>query len=177
MASRLRLAAVTLLASAVVRSVEGQVPPAPAGPARLSEVNLGTLPWTTQHGGWRVVVRQPTPDIRARGGSGGSMFEVEVARPPRTSSMFVVMAIGMAVTGLANGRPSIEVWSAAGGGTYTRAVYRWLPDLGRFCATRVDEFEDYGDEQPGAGRFTIAGSTRLVRYARSRRFGCEPLER
>lgn len=101
------------------------------------------------------------------------MYAIDVTRPGQPAAVFVVQAIGMAVVTADERWPAVEVWSAAGGGIYTKAVYRWQATRRQFCAATVDEFEDHGDEQPANGVVLIPGNDRPVRYARSRPFGCE----
>lgn len=170
---RLAVAFVTFLA-ALAGPAHGQTRTSAQGaPPPAVVVNLDALPWTHRQSRWSVVVRPPAPDLRALGGSGGSIYEVEISRPAQPPTVFVVLAIGMALAPSAGPWPAVEVWSAAGGGTYTRAVYRWQANQRMYCATTVDEFEDHGDDEAVEGLVRIAGNDRLVRYARTRPFGCE----
>lgn len=101
---------------------------------------------------------------------------LEITIRPATDAppvRFVVQATGLAVLD-GGARPAFEVWSNAGGGTYTRCVMEWTPAPRRYCCPRVDEFADHGDEHAGAGAVTMPGTTHVVRFERSRRFGCEP---
>jgi hypothetical protein len=147
----------------------------PDSPRRLAEVSLDDLPKTISYRGRPLLVRYPgDPGARALGGSGGPIVEIEV--PPAKGSppvVFEIQTIGLALVESGPDWPAFENWSNAGGGTYTRAVYTWRPHERRYCAERVDEFEDHGDETAAPALVRIAGRGRLVRFARSRPFGCE----
>lgn len=144
----------------------------PGSPPRLAEVGLGDIPTTVSYRGWPVLVRYPEdPEVRARGGSGGPIVEIVVTSPEGAPlPVFQVQTIGLALVQSTADGPAIESWSSAGGGTYTRAVYAWRARERRYCADRVDEFEDHGDETPTPATVRMAGRGRLVR---SRPFGCE----
>jgi hypothetical protein len=150
--------------------------PAPASPPRLVEIALQDLPRAIPHGRGTVLVRTPDdPEIRGLGGSGGPMVEFVIpGSVAGTEVIFHGQAIGIAMVQSDSTWPAFELWSGAGGGIYTRAVYAWHDAARQYCAVRVDEFEDHGDESLGDNRVQIAGRGRIVRYARSRPFGCEP---
>lgn len=102
------------------------------------------------------------------------MIEIVVRRPGGGPDVvFLGQAIGLTLVRSESPWPAFELWSNAGGGTYTRAVYRWHVPEDQYCATRVDEFEDRGDDADAEGTVRIAGSSQAVRYARSREFACE----
>ena len=149
---------------------------APATPRRLAAVSLRALPTTVTYRGRLVRVRDPeAPEVRALGGSGGPIIEIVVTPPDGAAPfVFVTQTIGLAVVDSGCDWPAFEVWSNAGGGIYTRAVYTWRARERNYCSDRVDEFEDYGDETASANAVSLIGSGRFVRFARSRPFDCSP---
>jgi hypothetical protein len=170
MPTGLAIAAATL----VVAAAQNAWPGPPQIPTRIAVVDLRQLPETTRFERSTVEVRVPSdPETRGRGGSGGGMLEIVVTQPRTAPVVFLTQAIGLAVVASGTSWPSFEVWSAAGGGIYTRAVYAWRPTERQYCAPRVDEFEDTGDETETPTTVRIAGEDRIVRFARSRAFGCE----
>lgn len=147
---------------------------APATPARVAEITLQAIPTTVTYRGRPARVRYPSgPEARALGGSGGPIIYIDIA-PPDGSSVFVfeTQGIGLAVVKSGSDWPAFEVWSNAGGGIYTRAVYRWRVRERQYCADHVDEFEDHGDETASAAAVRLIGGGRFVRFARSRPLGC-----
>ncbi|MGE3511319.1 MAG: hypothetical protein AB7N65_20810 [Vicinamibacterales bacterium] len=168
----LRAAAFSMLVLATTAGAQT----APAAPRRLAEVSLKAIPTTVTYRGRPVRVRYPeAPEVRALGGSGGPIIEV-VITPPDGTAAFVweTQGIGLAVVESGSDWPAFEVWSNAGGGVYTRAVYDWRAKERTYCSDRVDDFEDYGDEVATANAVSLMGVGRFVRYARSRSLGCSP---
>lgn len=147
----------------------------PAAPRRVSVVDLNRMPVQLRHRGRLVAVRNPAdPEIRGRGGSGGPMLEIDIAALGQARAViWHVQAFGLAVVESATPWPAFEAWSGAGGGVYTRVIYTWDAVARAYCGARVDEFEDHGDEAARPDTVRIAGEGRIVRYARSRPFGCE----
>lgn len=148
----------------------------PGAPRRVADVSLKVIPTTVTYRGRPVHVRYPeAPEVRALGGSGGPIIEIVIS-PPDGSTGFVweTQGIGLALVDSGSDWPGFEVWSNAGGGIYTRAVYTWRTGERTFCADRVDEFEDYGDEAVTANVVPLIDYGRFVRFARSRPLGCSP---
>lgn len=111
--------------------------------------------------------------MRARGGSGGPIIEIVISRPDgRAPFVLQTQGIGLALVASSTDWPAFEVWSNAGGGTYTRLVYTWRPREQRYCSDRVDEFEDHGDDAASVNVVRLVAKERFVRLARSRSFGC-----
>lgn len=102
------------------------------------------------------------------------MIEIEIAGLGRAKAIvWHVQAFALAMVESETPWPAFEAWSNAGGGTYTRVIYAWHGRASAYCGTRVDEFEDHGDETPRPDTVRITAGGRLVRYLRSRPFGCE----
>lgn len=164
-------------AAAVVLLVLGATAGAqttPAAPRRLAEVSLPVIPTTVTYRGRPVRVRYPEePGVRALGGSGGPIIEIVITPPDGTAPfVFQTQGIGLAVVESESDWPAFEIWSNAGGGVQTRAIYTWRVRERRYCANHVDEFEDAGDDAAIANAVAPIGWGRFVRFARSRPFGC-----
>lgn len=174
--SAVPFAALVVVAALIAAGAISQPTPAmPLAPRRVGVVDFDRLPVELRHRGRALVVRRPVdPEIRGRGGSGGPMIEIEIAPLGQAQAVvWHVQAFGLALVESATPWPAFEAWSGAGGGVYSRAIYTWDARARAYCATRVDEFEDHGDETPRPDTVRIAGEGRIVRYARSRPFECE----
>ncbi len=146
----------------------------PATPRRVAEITLRAIPTTVVYRGRPVLVRYPeSPEVRALGGSGGPIVQIVITPPDGSSSfVFETQGLGLAVVESGSDWPAFEIWSNAGGGIYTRAIYTWFARERQYCSDRVDEFEGPGDEVATAAAVALIGDKRFVRFARSRPFGC-----
>lgn len=163
-----------LFAVVFATTARGQAPP--AAPRRIAEVPLRAIPVTVSYRGRPVQVRYPEePEVRALGGSGGPIINIAITPPDDSGPLvFRTQATGLAVVESQSDWPAFEIWSSAGGGIFTRAIYTWRPDARRYCADRVDEFEDEGDEPTTPDAVALIGVLRFVRYSLSRPYGCPP---
>lgn len=175
MRRRMLAPVIAIVATATALAMAASAQQAPATPARIAEITLRAIPTTVTYRGRSVRVRYPSePEVRALGGSGGPIIHIDITSPAGTSVfVFETQGIGLALVESGADWPAFEVWSNAGGGIYTRAVYTWRAGERQYCAERVDEFEDHGDETATAGGQPLIGGRRFVRFARSRPFGCD----
>lgn len=148
--------------------------PGPPTPRRIAEISLRRMPTTVTYRGRPVRLRYPDdPEVRALGGSGGPMIHIDIT-PPDGAPVFVfeTQGIGLALVESASDWPAFEVWSKLGVGNYTRAVYTWRARERQYCSDRVDDFEVPFDEAAGSVSVPFIGEQHLLRFTRSRGYGC-----
>ncbi len=78
--------------------------------------------------------------IQAAGGSGGPIVEIALHDlKSGWKTKLLTQSVGQRILESWNGRPQIETWGRAGGGTFTRILSRFI--AGEYRDVRVDDFE------------------------------------
>lgn len=95
---------------------------------------------------WLDLNRDGTPELLVdshEGGTGGS-YKLVFARTRSGFRRIASWMGGVTVLPPANGYSQFESWSSAGGGTFSRALYRY--ERGRYRMVRLEDWRGFGED-------------------------------
>ena len=112
-------------------------------------------------GGFRITVKEAVD--QTAGGSGGAIYDIIVRSTHIGASCAVNdQCVGVRVLALFQGWPQLEIWGRAGGGYWSRTLYRRVK--GVYKSVRTDEFTENKVVAKDKGRMTTMPKVETTLY-------------